>query len=621
MNSLGLKGHSESEPTHVVKFEMSRKGDSVTVYLNGRQAFPDRNWDQDKPEEGDEWEVRVSGGNPKGTVWFLMPIKRVGLSRSEREKERKQEEERERIKDEKNKKEVELQFQENLTMCVEELKKDPYLVAWLTEEEMKNLAHSSAIKGMDGNGLKYNWDKEEALILLMKNSRYEAVEKDFASRLPELEKSAQGLAEKYRGLVKRPDFWFPTLGVQIVADPETISSINENYEQACGVDQHLALRGLLQWKNSANRDDSKYGYVGKYSGAIMHKFGNWGDLFVSEGYAEREPPDNWDPDPSDFHIVDEPNKPQVDFIIWSAKMVVRETPGVNGEWGELQIVDNTSLADEKREGFNKDKVRWEGIAETAKIELEEILAKEKQEKEEKEEARKFLLDLIKKMDIPRTSPDSSPLETTWIGLPATATAWHDHTGTKVGAFINRSCVVHLPGGKDFNISRPGDSWPDDVRSEASLIKESWEKFQPEGALIPYETPVSAYYRLTGFPYNPDKLPQIGNGIWETNNYSEATLWDKELEKRFPEIPEIPKIEEEDKNICVTHRLILFGKGIMEIEVGSVGFFKSKQPGYYAEIRGPLNDFWSCPENKIRDFLKENPDADPRVLDLRWESVG
>jgi hypothetical protein len=81
----------------VVTFEAARDG-GVRAVVNGRTAFPDRRWGTHAPQVGELWEVTVSGENPRGTVYFLMPVKRLAssedLRRQEREAQEKLENER-----------------------------------------------------------------------------------------------------------------------------------------------------------------------------------------------------------------------------------------------------------------------------------------------------------------------------------------------------------------------------------------------------------------------------------------------------------------------------------------------------------------------------------------------
>ena len=49
----------------------------------GKVAFPDRRW-RPAPKVGETWEVEVSGENRKGTVAFLMPVRKIDVEREER---------------------------------------------------------------------------------------------------------------------------------------------------------------------------------------------------------------------------------------------------------------------------------------------------------------------------------------------------------------------------------------------------------------------------------------------------------------------------------------------------------------------------------------------------------
>lgn len=78
----------------IVEFSPARDG-GVMTRIGGRVAFPDRRaWrGVPAPQPGDEWEVEVSGENPRGTVYFLRPVRRVS---TEAERRARAQEERRR---------------------------------------------------------------------------------------------------------------------------------------------------------------------------------------------------------------------------------------------------------------------------------------------------------------------------------------------------------------------------------------------------------------------------------------------------------------------------------------------------------------------------------------------
>ncbi len=79
----------------IVDFERGRRGDVMTR-IGGRVAFPDRRaWRGfPAPQAGDEWEVEVVGENPRGTVYFLRPIRRLTTAAEREAKRRAKEQER-----------------------------------------------------------------------------------------------------------------------------------------------------------------------------------------------------------------------------------------------------------------------------------------------------------------------------------------------------------------------------------------------------------------------------------------------------------------------------------------------------------------------------------------------
>ena len=76
----------------IVEFERGRRGDAMTR-IGGRVAFPDRRaWRGfPDPQVGDEWEVEIAGENPRGTVYFLRPIRRISTAAEREAKQRAQE--------------------------------------------------------------------------------------------------------------------------------------------------------------------------------------------------------------------------------------------------------------------------------------------------------------------------------------------------------------------------------------------------------------------------------------------------------------------------------------------------------------------------------------------------
>ena len=73
--------------TTTVQFSPARDG-GVMTKVDGRVAFPDRRlWrGRPQPQDGDIWEVEIAGENPRQTVYFLRPVRRVS-TRAEREAE------------------------------------------------------------------------------------------------------------------------------------------------------------------------------------------------------------------------------------------------------------------------------------------------------------------------------------------------------------------------------------------------------------------------------------------------------------------------------------------------------------------------------------------------------
>jgi len=57
-----------------VRFRPARNG-GVMTRVAGKVAFPARSWSP-PPKEGEEWIVEIAGENPRGTVYFLRPVKR-----------------------------------------------------------------------------------------------------------------------------------------------------------------------------------------------------------------------------------------------------------------------------------------------------------------------------------------------------------------------------------------------------------------------------------------------------------------------------------------------------------------------------------------------------------------
>jgi len=57
----------------VVRFERGRDG-AVLAWVGGKVSFPVRGWN---PRVGELWVVRVAGENPRGTVYFLEPVRKL----------------------------------------------------------------------------------------------------------------------------------------------------------------------------------------------------------------------------------------------------------------------------------------------------------------------------------------------------------------------------------------------------------------------------------------------------------------------------------------------------------------------------------------------------------------
>lgn len=57
----------------VVRFEKGRNG-SVLARVGGKVSFPVRGW---QPRPGEIWIVRVAGENPRSTVYFLEPVRKL----------------------------------------------------------------------------------------------------------------------------------------------------------------------------------------------------------------------------------------------------------------------------------------------------------------------------------------------------------------------------------------------------------------------------------------------------------------------------------------------------------------------------------------------------------------
>ena len=57
----------------VVQFKKGRNG-SVLARVGGKVSFPVRGWE---PQAEELWVVRVAGENPRGTVYFLEPVRKL----------------------------------------------------------------------------------------------------------------------------------------------------------------------------------------------------------------------------------------------------------------------------------------------------------------------------------------------------------------------------------------------------------------------------------------------------------------------------------------------------------------------------------------------------------------
>jgi len=84
--------------TTTVQFSPARDG-GVMTKVDGRVAFPDRRlWRGcPQPQDGDIWEVEIAGENPRQTVYFLRPVRRVS-TRAEQEQAAAEKRARERVK-------------------------------------------------------------------------------------------------------------------------------------------------------------------------------------------------------------------------------------------------------------------------------------------------------------------------------------------------------------------------------------------------------------------------------------------------------------------------------------------------------------------------------------------
>lgn len=60
----------------IAKFYRSKKSGDIMTRINGRVSFVARGSDN-RPKEGESWLVEVVGKNPKGSVTFLNPIRKV----------------------------------------------------------------------------------------------------------------------------------------------------------------------------------------------------------------------------------------------------------------------------------------------------------------------------------------------------------------------------------------------------------------------------------------------------------------------------------------------------------------------------------------------------------------
>lgn len=69
-----------------IVFSSARDG-GVMTKIDGRAAFPDRRWTKTHPlpNPGEEWEVTVAGENPKGTVYFLLPVRLISTEAGRQE--------------------------------------------------------------------------------------------------------------------------------------------------------------------------------------------------------------------------------------------------------------------------------------------------------------------------------------------------------------------------------------------------------------------------------------------------------------------------------------------------------------------------------------------------------
>jgi len=124
--------------TEVVTFVRSRDGSPMAKVV-GKAAFPDRRWSP-PPKVGEEWEVEVTGTNPKGNVLFLRGVRLLSTEesrqREEEEMRRREQEELQRMREERERERIAVFNRLDSSIVVQALL-EGYLPQWETLEDVE----------------------------------------------------------------------------------------------------------------------------------------------------------------------------------------------------------------------------------------------------------------------------------------------------------------------------------------------------------------------------------------------------------------------------------------------------------------------------------------------------